>query len=63
MTILSATYCDADSSAVIAETIEAGAVLIPVSGDDYSGGWQAVLAEWSLTNPIQPFEPPVEPPQ
>lgn len=50
MTILSAKYANSERSVVEAQTVESGAVLVPLSGPDFSGGWQAVYSAWAQSN-------------
>jgi len=47
MTIIDAKYANPSLSAVVVQTVEAGAVLVPVDGDDFSGGWRDVYLNWS----------------
>lgn len=48
MQILSAKYANAEGSIIDALTDEVGSVLIPLTGNDTSGGWQTTFQEWLL---------------
>lgn len=56
MNIFSARYCSQDKSTAVVSTDIAGDVGVPLSGPDFSGGWQSVLWAWMTTNRIQPYE-------
>jgi hypothetical protein len=55
MTILSARYCAPDMSVAVASTDIAGEVLVPLSGEDCSGGWQPLLWDYRDTHTIAPY--------
>ncbi len=58
MKILSAKYANADRSVVEVQTVESGAVLVPLDGPDFSGGWQEVYLAWAgLHETAAYFEP------
>lgn len=58
MNILNAKFCNPDSSAVVIQTAERGAVAIQLTGDDNSGGLRADYLAWGQQNPTTPFVAP-----
>ena len=62
MNIFSARYCSPNMSVALAATDIAGEVLVPLSGDDFSGGWQPLLWEYQTTHTIAPYNGDPVPP-
>lgn len=57
MNIVSAKFSNPDNSAVLLNTVEAGAVIVFLDGDDVSGGWRPVYLAWAETHETEPFTP------
>jgi len=58
MNIISAQYSNFEHSCVILQTGDFGAVFVDLrTNQDMSGGWLAIYAEWSKTNPTTPYDP------
>ncbi|GAT33301.1 hypothetical protein TSACC_21714 [Terrimicrobium sacchariphilum] len=60
MTITAAKYANAQRSIVEVQTLEAGAVLVPLDGPDVSGGWRDVLYRWVEFFSPDPYIEPVQ---
>ncbi|PTX99162.1 hypothetical protein DB345_01955 [Spartobacteria bacterium LR76] len=50
MTIVSAKFANPERSVVEVQTLESGAVLVPLDGQDISGGWRDVYSIWTQSN-------------
>ncbi|GAT35625.1 hypothetical protein TSACC_3696 [Terrimicrobium sacchariphilum] len=59
MTITSARYANVERSAVEVQTVEAGAVLVPLDGPDVSGGWRVMYSAWAQSNETTAYIAPV----
>ena len=59
MTIVSAKFANSQRSVVEAKTVEAGAVLVPIEGPDFSGGWQEVYLAWAGAHETVAYVEPV----
>jgi hypothetical protein len=56
MNIFAARYSNPQKSVANATTDIAGEVAVPLTGKDFSGGWQPVLWAWMVNNRIADYE-------
>jgi hypothetical protein len=56
MIILCAKYANPDKSVANTTTDISGEVFVPLTGEDFSGGWQPVLWAWMVNNRIADYE-------
>lgn len=56
--ITSATYCNSDSTAVVVQTADRGAVAIQLIGADNTGGLRDMYLEWAQDNATAPYQAP-----
>lgn len=63
-TITSARVTCPGGTAVVATTVEAGDILIPLDGPDVSGGWREPYQAWRADGGVpEPWTAPVPPPR